>query len=46
MIKNKGAKVKVLETDEKWYGVTYREDLEGVVEAMQKKISGGFYDGI
>ncbi len=46
MIKNKGAKVKVLETDEKWYGVTYREDLDDVVSAMHKKIAGGFYDGI
>ena len=46
MIKNKGAKVKVLETDEKWYGVTYREDLNDVVNAMREKIAGGLYDGI
>ena len=44
MIKNSNAQVKVLETDEKWYGVTYKEDKEMVVEAMKKLIAGGCYD--
>ncbi len=46
MIRTKGEKVRVLETDEKWYGVTYKEDKETVVEAMRKFVSEGFYDGI
>ena len=29
-------KVVVLDTDEKWYGVTYREDKESVVNAIKK----------
>ncbi len=46
MIRTKGEKVKVLETDEKWYGVTYKEDKETVVDAMKKFVEGGYYDGI
>ena len=46
MIKRNQAQVKVLEPEEKWYGVTYREDLEDVKKAMQIKIDGGYYDGI
>ena len=41
-----GAKVRVLETDEKWYGVTYREDKDGVVAAIAEKIAAGEYEGI
>ncbi len=43
-IKTEGAKVQVLETDEKWYGVTYRDDKDMVVEAMKEKIKDGCYD--
>ena len=46
LIKQRGEKVRALISDEKWYGVTYREDLSSVMEAMQKKIDGGFYNGI
>ena len=46
MIRTKGDIVRVLETDEKWYGVTYKEDKENVVEAMQKFVKEGYYDGI
>ncbi len=46
MIKTKGEKVRVLETDEKWYGVTYKEDKETVVDAMKKFVEDGYYDGI
>ncbi len=45
-IKEDGEKVKVLETDEKWYGVTYREDKESVVSAIKKLFEEGIYDGI
>lgn len=44
MIKKDGHKVKVLETDEKWYGVTYKDDKDMVVSAMKKKIEDGCYD--
>ncbi len=37
-------KVYVLETSEKWYGVTYREDTEAVKKAMEKFINEGLYD--
>ena len=43
-IKTEGAKVRVLETDETWYGVTYRDDKDMVVEAMKEKIKDGCYD--
>ena len=39
-------KVVVLNTDEKWYGVTYREDKESVVNAIKKLFEEGLYDGI
>ena len=35
--------VSVLETAEKWYGVTYREDMPSVREAMARFIDGGLY---
>jgi len=43
-IKEEGKIVKVLKTDEKWYGVTYRDDKDMVVEAMKEKIKDGCYD--
>ena len=45
-IKEDGERVKVLKTDEKWYGVTYREDKESVVSAVKKFFAEGIYDGI
>ncbi len=35
--------VKVLESEEKWYGVTYQEDKEMVMEAIEKKKKEGLY---
>ena len=35
--------VQVLSTKETWYGVTYREDLEGVVAAIQSMKDNGMY---
>lgn len=35
--------VRVLETPEKWYGVTYKEDMDSVKEAMVKYINEGLY---
>ena len=46
LIKENGEKVKVLTTNEKWYGVTYREDKDSVVSAIKKLFAEGIYDGI
>lgn len=35
--------VRVLETDAKWYGVTYQQDLPAVQEAMKKMEEQGLY---
>lgn len=43
LLKENKAQVKVLETSEKWYGVTYKEDRSSVAEALGKKISEGIY---
>ena len=37
------AKVRLLETQDKWFGVTYREDKPAVVEAIRKLIADGVY---
>ena len=42
-IDEKYAKVSVLSTTAKWEGVTYKEDKEGVVNAINKLISDGIY---
>lgn len=36
--------VKVLETKDKWFGVTYKEDKEAVVESFKKLIKNGVYE--
>lgn len=36
-------KVKVLDTNEKWYGVTYKEDKQDLVNAINKMIKEGKY---
>lgn len=38
-----GGSVMVLNSEEKWYGVTYKEDRPLVAEAIGKMISGGVY---
>ena len=35
--------VKVLDTNDKWFGVTYKEDKDGVVKAIKKLINEGEY---
>ena len=35
-IKNDKCKVKVLKTNEKWYGMTYKEDEEEIKEALRE----------
>ncbi|MBR0466556.1 MAG: NTP transferase domain-containing protein [Clostridia bacterium] len=36
-------KVRVLSSEDKWYGVTYKEDKELVVKAMKQKVENGEY---
>ena len=43
LIKQKAVKVKVLNTSAKWFGVTYKEDRETVVEAVKSLIDKGIY---
>lgn len=43
----KGEKnVKLLVAEDKWYGVTYKEDKETVVNAIAKLFESGMYNGI
>ncbi len=37
--------VAVLVAEERWYGVTYKEDKDGVVNALAEKIENGEYEG-
>jgi len=37
--------VSVLVAEDRWYGVTYKEDKQGVVEALSEKIKNGEYEG-
>lgn len=43
LIKEGKASVKVLETKDKWFGVTYKEDKEAVVSAIRGLIADGVY---
>ena len=43
LIQSKAAQVTVLETKDKWFGVTYREDKEIVVNSFKKLIEAGIY---
>ncbi len=46
MIKSGKATVKVYSNKDKWYGITYREDKEGVRKAIKALCDSGLYDGI
>ena len=37
-------KVRVLTAEDKWYGVTYKEDKPQVVAAIEEMIAKGYYD--
>ena len=43
LIKSGKEKVKILPTDDKWYGVTYREDTEPVRAALAGLARQGIY---
>lgn len=44
MIQSNKATVTVLETKDRWFGVTYREDKASVVESFKKLIAKGIYE--
>ncbi|MCL2493059.1 MAG: sugar phosphate nucleotidyltransferase [Clostridiales bacterium] len=43
LIRTGKARVRVLPTDERWFGVTYKEDLAGVRDAMRAMKDRGLY---
>jgi hypothetical protein len=43
VIKAGKARVKVLPTMEKWFGVTYREDRDMVMNSLKKLVEQGIY---
>lgn len=43
LLRDKKVSVKVLETKDKWFGVTYKEDKPFVVESFKKIIADGVY---
>jgi hypothetical protein len=43
LIKNRIAKVKVLQSSDKWFGMTYREDRDMVIRNLSELISQGHY---
>ena len=46
LIENGTKNVKVLVAEDKWYGVTYKEDKEMVVDAIGKMVADGLYENI
>ncbi len=46
LIKSGVKKVKVLASEDKWYGVTYKEDTQGVVDAIAALTEQGLYDNM
>ena len=43
LLRDHKVQVRVLETDDKWFGVTYKEDKALVVESFRKLIADGVY---
>lgn len=43
LIQEEKAQVKMLETTDKWFGVTYKEDKEAVVASIKQLIENGVY---
>ena len=44
LLKAGQADVSVLKTDDKWFGVTYKEDKDSVKKAFEKLVSDGVYE--
>ncbi len=45
-IETNKARVKMFKTTDKWYGITYREDLKEIKNAIGGYIENGLYEGI
>lgn len=45
LIREKKARVQVLNSGEKWYGITYKEDKQNVEKAIHNLIKHGIYPG-
>ena len=43
LVRRSFAKVKILQTDAEWFGVTYKEDKPTVMEKLQKLIDNNVY---
>ncbi len=43
LVKEKKATVEVLKSDDRWFGVTYKEDKQGVMDALQSLKDKGLY---
>ena len=43
LVQSGKAKVKVLETSDQWFGVTYKEDKDSVIAAIKDLINKGQY---
>ena len=43
LLRDKKVSVKVLSTPDKWFGVTYQEDKEYVIESFKNLIADGVY---
>ncbi len=43
LIKTKTASVRLLQCDEKWFGMTYKEDRESVVKSIRQLVKTGVY---
>lgn len=44
LLKEKKATVKLLPTNDKWFGVTYKEDKQTVCDAINERIKSGVYN--
>lgn len=44
MLEKRKCTVKVLETKDKWFGVTYKEDKDAVVKSFKELIANGIYN--
>lgn len=43
LLKSGKAEVKVLQSNDKWFGVTYKEDKETVVASVRSLVDAGVY---
>ena len=44
LLRENKVSVKVLKTEDKWFGVTYKEDKDFVIESFKKLIAEGVYN--